>query len=441
MHKKQDRSIWILNILSQNCYLWLFLLTVLFTNMRQNVVTNFDCEICSDKAGYYCFLPATFYYGFSTAGYPDNIDADRGYGFQLNQENNKLTTKFTSGVALLQFPFYGTGFIMDAIFSLKNTPFSKYYLVWMSIGSSFYLVLGIYFFRRFLGIYYSSKAATITTIITFLGTNLLYYTLDENLMSHLYSFTFFSILLFNGSKLIKTQKQEYLFWFIISLSLAILIRPTNILFAPLCLFIAIEKHPISFRKIRMSISYKTLFSAVFVGLLFATPQILYWKFAYGKWIVWSYTGEGFSNALTPQFMEVWFSPQGGLFIYTPLVMIALIISLHMIIQSKIQGKVVLLTFILVSYLCASWHTPFFGECNFGKRPFVEFYPILMLPFAYFIDHFTYASPTYKLLLFFVPFCILNNLLLFGVFDTCFFGGIWDWEAFHHLVREGYFISI
>ncbi|MFT5878901.1 MAG: hypothetical protein ACI8SA_002772, partial [Dokdonia sp.] len=94
--------IWEWVIRSKSMYFWLFVLTVLLTNLRQNVVTKFDCEICSDKARYFMYLPAAFYYGFEASQFPKDKGQRTGNGFYLDSIENKTITKFTSGIAILQ---------------------------------------------------------------------------------------------------------------------------------------------------------------------------------------------------------------------------------------------------------------------------------------------------------------------------------------------------
>jgi hypothetical protein len=87
-------------------------------------------------------------------------------------------------------------------------------------------------------------------------------------------------------------------------------------------------------------------------------------------------------------------------------------------------------------MCASWSNPFFGECNFGKRPFVEYLPVLMLPFAYGFHHFkTFARPMQITVKTLIIVFIVHNLGLFVVFNTCFDGGTWEWSRYFELIGK------
>ncbi|MFT4754951.1 MAG: hypothetical protein ACI85Q_002515 [Salibacteraceae bacterium] len=428
--------IWEWVIRSKSMYFWLFVLTVLLTNLRQNVVTKFDCEICSDKARYFMYLPAAFYYGFEASQFPKDKGQRTGNGFYLDSIENKTITKFTSGIAILQLPFYGLGFIVDSIFSLEQTPFSKYYLVWVSLGSSFYLVLGLFYLKQTLALFYSEKTAMATSFLILLGTNLLYYTIDENLMSHLYSFTLCCIFSYNLLIYLKEGRNSSFVTFTIALAFAIWVRPTNALFAPLSIFIGLLLFPNEPKQLLPVFTIKKILVAIVVLITVFIPQMVYWKYVFGHWVVWSYNGQAFTHILTPYFLEVWFSPQGGLFTYTPLILTSIFTGGYMIMKKNHQGWLVIGSFLMISYLCASWNTPFFGECNFGKRPFIEFYLFLSLALAYLIQNIKKTTAFRIPILLIIRFCVYFNLTVIGVFDTYFFGSTWDGSSYVHLLGKG-----
>lgn len=421
-------SIWV--------YVIFFLLIFCLANIRQRLVTNFDCEICSDKAGYYMFLPAIFHLGFNSENYPEAFDTEHGNGFHIDRENNKIITKFTCGIAILQSPFYGVGAFIAKIFSLDVLPYSNYYLFFINIGAAFYLVVGLYFLRKWLNYYVNNISSFWTILVIFFGTNLYYYTLDESLMSHLYSFSLFSILLFGLKSFYKTKKFKYFLLFIIPLSFAILIRPTNIFFAIIALLTDVNRIEILKNKLMLLLTPKYLIYALFIFLLIILPQLLYWKFAYGKYVVWSYKGEGFTFWNRPQFLTVWFSPQSGLFTYTPIILLSLVFSIVMFIKKERNAVLIFSSFLIISYMCASWINPYFGGCNFGKRPMVEYLPIIMFPISYMFGHYkSYHKKLRYIILISTIILVYYNQALFGAFDTCFFGQTWEWDKFSLLLKK------
>jgi hypothetical protein len=421
-------------------YLLLFITVFILINARQSRITNFGCEICADKAGYYMYLPAIFHLGFGASNYEDGFDNKHGDGFRIDRENDKIITKFTSGLAMLLLPFYALGTLIASIFGFDAHPYSGFYLFFVNIGAAFYLALGLFFLRKWLNFYVDSNSSLYSVLLIFFGTNLYYYTLDETLMSHLYSFTMFSTFLYGLKSFYETKKWIHFLLFATSLSIAILIRPTNALFGLIGFFIDLKSFSAFKSRLLLLLDPKYLFPGVIIFVLIMMPQFLYWKFAFGEYIVWSYEGEGFTYWSNPQFLTVWFSPQSGLFTYTPILLISLLFSAIMIAKKNTytNSTLVIISFLAVSYMCASWNNPYFGICNFGKRPMVEYLPILFLPIPYiFSSYNSFRKTTQYIILASMLLMVIYNLALFRAFDTCFFGETWEWEKFGQLVKKAF----
>lgn len=414
-------------------YFVLFALIFLLTHLRQNAINNYGCEVCADKAGYYVYLPALFNYGFHASDFPDKSDASHGYGFHLDSVTNKVVTKFTCGVAIMQLPFYLMG---DLTAAEGTDPFARHYLLFINIGLALYVTIGLYFLARWYATQTNSRSAFLTVLLLFFGTHLYYYVLDESLMSHAYSFVLLCTALFYSQQFWLGQRMRSFIILIGALALAVLIRPTNFLFAPIVLFIGVQNGGEVAARMKMIFTLKRTLVAIVIGLFIFLPQFFYWKFAYGKYLAWSYTGEGFTNWNQPYFMEVVFAPQSGLILYTPVLLFTFIFSFFYWRKNK-NARLIITVFLLVTYLCASWSNPFFGDCNFGKRPFVEFLPVLMLPALWFVEWIHAQRGVVKVMsVSLLWLFVFYNLWLFGGFDTCLGGHTWDWNKFCELISRG-----
>ncbi len=418
---------------SGKVFIGLFIVTLILMQYKQHKTTNFDCEICSDKAGYYMYLPATFYYGFKAGAYPKSFDHEHGDGFYLDHTNDKVITKFTTGVALLQLPFYTLGYCIDKIIGINAHPYSTYYLFFINLGLACYLTIGLYTLYKWYAIFTNPQAAWWTSLLAFIGTNLFYYTIDESLMSHAYSFSMFAIMLYAVSKYYNTSKTTFFILFCIASAMAILIRPTNIIMVPFSLIIQPTTLSIKNSLIKL-MSLKNIIYGITILSMVILPQCIYWKFAYNQWFVWSYQGEGFSYWRNPQFLTTLFSPQSGLFPYTPIMLLSILCLLF--IRETPHKWAILLLLLVIIYMFSSWHNPYFGVCNFGKRPIVEYYPVLMIPILFLVS----KIPVYKkwqkfgvIILIFV--LVYYNLIFTLGFNTCFFGKPWEWEAFGLLLKK------
>ncbi|MBU2018084.1 MAG: hypothetical protein KJ941_00440, partial [Bacteroidetes bacterium] len=278
----------------------------------------------------------------------------------------------------------------------------------------------------------------LTVITLFIGSSLFYYAIDETLMSHMYSFTLFAIILYAIKSFYESAQSRYFLLFAFALSFAVLVRPTNVLFGVFALFLDVDSYERLRHNIRALFQLKKLLIGGLILFLTLLPQMLYWKFAYGKYIVWSYKGEGFIHWKNPEFLITWFSPQSGFYTYTPLALLALLFTFYMWYKKEKNAVLILITLLISSYLCASWHNVYFGTCNFGKRPMVEFLPLLLFPLAYMFN----AMPSFKktsslVLVLLLLGCISYNLILFRGFNTCYFGGIWEWKEFGRLFSNAF----
>ena len=115
------------------------------------------------------------------------------------------------------------------------------------------------------------------------------------------------------------------------------------------------------------ITQAVLFGVIF--LIMMIPQFIVWKILYGKFILYSYSGEGF-NFFSPHLLDTLFSAYHGLISWTPVVLPALIgMGLFCRKQPKI-GAVFLTAFALQWYLNASWGCWWFGV-SFGNRAYIS----------------------------------------------------------------------
>ncbi|MCX6244921.1 MAG: hypothetical protein NTU98_09470 [Bacteroidetes bacterium] len=342
-------------------------------------------KIYSDKAHYYVYLPATFIYGWDIHKFPAGIEK-KCEGFLLDKKTNKVIIKTTCGVAILIAPFFLVTHLVALQWNLQPNGFSDFYQQMTILPGVFYLVLGLFFLQRFLRRYFSRGISWLTVLLILAGTNLFDYGIYDGLMSHVYSFFLFSLFLFLLKKFLDSGKKSYGLFLGMSivLSLAILIRPTNILLMTWMLFLDVK----SWKEIRarLILFLKPTYILIFLVTAFIIflPQFFYWKYLTGHFVYYSYPNEGFTNWKQPQMIPAWFSTLNGLFIYTPLVFFFVAGMLFMIVKKVPNGTFIGLSFLLASYVFSSWSAWFFGG-SFGYRPMVEYYALFSLPFAWFIS--------------------------------------------------------
>ena len=384
-----------------------------------------------DKAAYYVYLPFTFIYGFDVRKFPDKID-QKTFGFWLDRKHNKLVGKTTCGIAILWSPFFLLTHAIATVFHLQPDGFSDFYAKMTILPAVFYLVLGLFFLKKFLEKYQDRVITYFTIILIFLGTNLYYYSIKEGLMSHDTLFCLIAMLLFFLKKFLDNGKKPFLLFVAISVitSFIVLIRPTGIVV--LLFFLFLDTHSLKEAWNRLLFFLRPRYSLTFILIiiLIYSPQFIYWHYLTGKFIYYSYPGEGFENWKFPMLIPLWFSPLNGLFLYNPLSLLFLAGGIVMIVKKIPSGIFITSFFFLLSYIFSSWYSWYFGG-GFGSRPFVDFYPLLAIPFAYCLDfirkrkNLFIRTGIYFLILVSVYY---NNRMMYLGSNT-FPGSTWSWDDF------------
>ncbi|MGB1319085.1 MAG: hypothetical protein ACPG5W_12785, partial [Flavobacteriales bacterium] len=268
-----------------------------------------------------------------------------------------------------------------------------------------------------------------------LGTNLFYYTFREAGMSHVYSFSLFSLLIFASHK---RESSNHFLWTVataIPLALLILIRPTNIIagLIPLLWAASFRDSPKRILAFLKDWKWLLLFGVSLVILF--TPQMLYWKELTGNYFLYSYGDEGFTYWNKPKMLQVLFSHQNGWIIYSPLVLTGLA-GLAVMIKNSIKGwQMPTITLLLATYIFGSWWAWWFGGA-YGHRCYVDFLPLLAVPSAYAVKTTLESSVVVKtLLLGFASIVSFINIRMCYFYQGFWDGPNWKWVNYLDKVKE------
>lgn len=389
-------------------------------------------NIFGDGAGYYSYLPFTFIYNYNTNNLPENIEQKTGYGFYL--EDGKIKTKYTSGLAILQSPFF---LLIHSIEKIRNNNadgfFGLYHYV-PFMAAWFYGLLGLFLLFLFLKNFVSTNIALISLAIIFWGTNLYYYIIEYVSMSHICSFFLFSAFIYFSYLFHRSQKLPYFIFLVFSASLIVLIRPTNILLVPLFFIIEILVNKKIQHKNYLTLKHIAIALSSFIIIF--SPQIIYWMYLSGKPFYYSYEKESFSNWANPMLKEFLFSPNNGLISYNPIWILLFISAFVMALKKDIWAISILILGCVIIYLGASWHDWTFG-CSYGSRTLIEFTALFALPTGLLIENkILNKNILVKTSIFLLTtFLIFVNLQLTQKYERCFFGSnTWDWKYYSYLLR-------
>lgn len=336
----------------------------------------------SDARGYYVYLPATFVYHDLNLGFFDSLEHGKYYDSILfndyrSYHEGRVLSKFYCGTALVQAPFYlaAHGYVLATGGDADG--YSKPYYISISFAALFYLFVGLWFLSKFLALYnIRNENIAITLFMAVMGTNLMYYSVCEPGMSHVYSFGMISMFLFALKKYTLEYRPRTLIWAGFALGLVILIRPINGLILLTLPFLAgtAEQLGQTLRNVFRQWPWLILTALSTASVIGIQMTVHYLQT--GHLLVDSYVGEYF-DFTNPHMLAFLISYKKGLFLYTPMYLVALTGTWFMAKQKPFAVASFILFFTLVVYLFSCWHNWWYGG-SFSTRVFVEYLPLFML---------------------------------------------------------------
>jgi hypothetical protein len=413
--------------------LWIIILVLIATITKfkpwQNAEEN-GALINWDVTSYYAYLPATFIEDDITLSF---IDQDSTFYWNNHQywpetaPNGAKVIKTTMGLSILYSPFFAVAHQVGKIKKDNSNGFSSTYEFYLVLSSIFYTILGIIFLRLFLLKFYADNIVSITLICIYIGTNLFYYETIEPILSHSYNFSLVAIFLFLTVKWHESPTWRNSLLIGLVAGLITLIRPINLIiilyFAFYNLF---EKDGLKSKLTLFRKQYLRLILITLISFIVILPQLLYWKEITGNWFFNSYVGERFYFN-NPHIIDGLFSFRKGWLLYTPIMTFALI---GIFIGKRINYSVI---FILVPAIIVlfSWWNWWYGG-SFGSRPMIDFYPLLAICFATFIESILKMSRSIKV----TVFTLIGFFIFLNLFQTMQYkSAAIHWDS---MTKEAYF---
>jgi hypothetical protein len=345
----------------------------------------------SDGVGYYAYLPAFFIHhdpGFEWLAAPladyyrtdppseipewTGIQRHRGTGLYLN--------KYPMGVAMMAAPMFFAAHATSMLFEQPLDGFAPLYQFGVAVSGLLYAVLGLLLLQRLLQAEFGQGAALAAVAAIFLGTNLFHYTTYDSLFSHAFSFFLVVALL----ALTRAWTRGPTLPLAAALGavggLLVLVRFPNVVFLLVVpLYGRIGRGELVRRAepwLRLPLALPL---AVFAFVAVVSPQLFYWKYAAGSWLVQAYQDEGF-NFLRPRVPEVLFGVRKGLFFWSPLLLLGVAGMAVPGFRRSPYALAVVGLLALQVYIIASWWNWWYGG-SFGHRGFVEALPLFAVPLA------------------------------------------------------------
>ena len=351
---------------------------------------NVQAVLTWDAMGYYLYLPAHFiYHDLSRLAFIPDIMREyspTGSFYQAypapGGPAGAMVMKYPIGLALLNAPFFGVGHWAARHWNYAQDGFSAPYQVAIAFGSLLYSLLGLGLLRRVLLRYVSDGVAALTLGLLVLGTNYLHYAAIDGAMAHSTGFTLYALLLWLTIKWHERPRAWLAAAIGLTLGLLVIVRPSDMVAALLPVLWGVTSVASGRAKFRLLFQTHRshLLLLVGFGLLGVLPQLLYWKWASGHFLEYSYQEQGF-NFLKPHTWQVLFSFRKGWLIYTPLMVLPLLGLAVLWRRNRAVAVPVLGYFLANLWVVSAWDVWWYGG-TFGQRALVQSYAALALPLAY-----------------------------------------------------------
>ncbi|MBL4586219.1 MAG: hypothetical protein JKX84_04055 [Flavobacteriales bacterium] len=341
-------------------------------------------NIITDGHGYHAYLPAVFIYqdlqfSFADSASAPYYPAEKRAGFIVRSESGNVN-KYFVGTAVLQAPFFVIACTISWLMGIPVDGYSLPFQLMVGVAALFYLVFGMWFLSRaLLNMGFRQTPAMAAVVVMLFGTNLLYYTLYEPSMSHVYSFFTVSAFIYYVHAAVVSQRITAWIGVAFTLGLTVLIRPTNgliVLGIP-----AIAGGLNTLTAIESLFKHKRiLFLSLLVVMGVVAVQPIIYLIQTGSAFVWSYKSEGF-NFASPEIFNVLFSYRKGLFVYSPVLLLA-VVGMLSAIEARRSRYIWLVLFLsIVTWVISSWWMWFYGGC-YGQRSFIEYLPFFAIGLAF-----------------------------------------------------------
>jgi hypothetical protein len=411
--------------------------------MKKNSQWNYYLMLSWDSQGYYLYLPAVIVnHSFENLDVRiDNNNPDT-YQFKPYPGTKKIFTKYTYGVAFMEAPFFiGARVMYKLCFGEEPGFYSAAYMKAIIYADAFYLAAGLFILGLFLLRYFRLRVVIASSAIIWLGTNLLFYTSFIVGFSHVCSFFLIASLVYLTPLLYEQRRISHVVTAAIIFGLISVIRPTNIVVGLYLLLYDVYTWPQL--KDRVNLLWQNWMQiigfgiAVFVAWL---PQLAYWHYLSGHWIIYSYENEGFTNWKNPMIFSVLFHPQNGFFLFAPLMLLS-VVGLVICMRRKVfSAWAVLLIFLVTDYICGSWWYWNFGAA-YGFRPYIDFLAVLAIPLAYFLSlAFSWRLPARIAMTICIVFFLFLSVRLQKIYVYPWQGSDWGWDDIVRVHKEALFIN-
>jgi len=311
------------------------------------------------------------------------------YQVFLNEETGEYASVFPYGSAFLYLPTYWLASAANQLplFHVNDAYFMQHqgatfpYSFFLMLGTNLFALIAVVLAFSTAARMSSPRASLLSSLALFLGTPLLYYSTIEPYMSHVPGTLLISLVIY----ILVRHREHGASWFFMGflLGVALLVRWQLALYAiPIGLLALVDRQ------------WRKLLYLVLGFLLLAWHLPFSWWRMYGSpWVVPAAIQGQQSFLAGPVYVkEVLLSPQRGLLLWSPLIILALAGLAILYRTHRALSVTVALMFLLQVLMNASLYD-WGGGWAFGMRRMTELYPIWVIGLATLLHRAWSAVPS------------------------------------------------
>jgi hypothetical protein len=336
----------------------------------------------TDPVGYYSWLRSAVIDG--------DLDTTDEY---VHYEQDKLDIIFPGptgynrnpyavGSAILWSPFYLVAHLTSAVLGLPTDGYAPPYVFAAGIASAIYALIGLWLIYRIAADLFGSRVAAWATVGVWWSTPLLFYMYSHPIMSHANDAFANALFVYVWRRTRPARSDRG--WLLLgaALGLAALVRTQNALLVALPLAETIVDWRAA-RRIRPRSWLTSVALFVFAALIVFSPQLIAWQQTYGTIFPgnpYAVYGDTLDFA-SPHFLDVLLSSARGLFVWSPIVALAVAgLLFHLWRVERTLGFALTLGWLAQVYLVGSW-SAWSAAASFGQRFMINGTPVYILGLA------------------------------------------------------------
>lgn len=397
-----------------------------------------------DVYGYYSYLPFNLIYhdiGMQNQDLIKEIfekyNPSSTYYQAFLLSNGNWISVYPIGMSLFYLPFFLIAHIWSYFSSFPQDGFSFPYQICISLGMLVYFSIGLFYLRKLLLRFFNENITMLTMLIIILGTNIFHEAFNDGLEPHNILFGAYCLLMYLLDMWYKAPSIKQSIGLGVLLGIILLVRGSEVVAGILVVFWGMNRlSDIPERYKYILKNFKYYFVTLIITVIVFSPQLVYWKIVTDQWFFNSYKmAEGF-NLLKPNLLDFFFSFKKGVFIYTPVVLVAFFALFNNYFRNSRTYLAVILFLFLNTYLISSWLV-WWGATSFGSRYFAQSISLLVLPMGFFIQRLSEHKLVVKS--FFIM--VFSIFIFLNVFQTWqFINGIINGERMTYAYYKAVFLK-